>query len=186
MPRQYCTSALDHRECTSRSAKTHMYMCWIRPRTSVGSSSTVPREIVLAWFVFSHLSTHQNPFVRSSLEIRFFFVGILSRAPVRSRVLIRRPICLFVCVQASWLRMAYQVELSPLSFVVHGQAHLCSSGGMYQLQPWYVHGDSRPYIKTSCAPRYMDLPCTDGTKPAQSTCARSLCCRGSVTRSACF
>ena len=111
---------------------------------------------------------------------------ILSRAPVRSRVLIHRPMCLFIGVQASWLRVAYQVESSPLGIViVPGQAHLCSSVLVYQLQPRYVPGDPRLYISV-CAPRYMNLPCTHGTKLAQSTCACSLCCRGTVTRSACF
>ena len=41
-------------------------------------------------------------------------------------------------------------------------------------------------MNTSCAPRYINLLCTHGTKLAQFMCARSLCCRGIVTSSTGF
>ena len=65
------------------------------------------------------------------------------------------------------------------------QAHLCSSVGMYQLQPWYVPGGSHLCMNL-CASKYTNFPCTHGSKPAIFTCTRSLRCRCIITRSDCF
>ena len=116
----------------------------------------VPREIALFWFVSSNWAPIKTRLFGGPGRIRLFLCCHFSLAPVRSCVLICCPVCLFVCVQASWLRMTYQVKSSPLSIVVPGQAHLCRSVGMYQLQPWYVPGDFRPYLNL-CGPRYMNF-----------------------------
>ena len=66
-----------------------------------------------------------------------------------------------------------------------GQAHLCSSVGMHQLQPWYVPVGSRPYMNL-CAPRYKNVHVPTVRNQPNLYCARFLRCIGTALISTCL